>query len=140
MKFPHLLFLAFCLGLSFNISHAAMDATKPEWTFERYRAVMKESGRKPGISETTFKEIQERRKEALKITEKYLIERLGKADVAVLRAFEQIPREYYHYNYQTDSSIAGVTYELDNIKPWAIGYGSALSDYLGQAYMTQIIR
>jgi protein-L-isoaspartate(D-aspartate) O-methyltransferase len=138
MKFTRTLFLTLAMGLLIGNAHAAVDASKPEWTYDRYQAVMKESGRKPGISQKTFSEIQERRKEALKITENYLKERLGKADPAVLRAFDQLPREYYHYNYQTDSSIAGVTYELENIKPWAIGYGSALSDYLGQAYMTQL--
>ena len=138
MTFKRFLFWALSLGFLSVNAHAAVDASKPDWTYERYQAVMKESGRKPGISQKTFAEIQERRKEALKITENYLKERLGKADPAVLHAFDQLPREYYHYNYQTDSSIAGVAYELDNIKPWAIGYGSALSDYLGQAYMTEL--
>ena len=32
--------------------------------------------------------------------------------------------------------MAGDAYESE-AKPWAIGFGSALSDYLGQAYMTQ---
>ena len=31
--------------------------------------------------------------------------------------------------------MCGDSYESDP-KPWAIGWGSALSDYLGQAYMT----
>ncbi|HKQ31332.1 MAG TPA: hypothetical protein VJS66_08610, partial [Burkholderiales bacterium] len=104
------LFLALAMGFVFTHVHAAVDAGKPDWNYERYQAVMKESGRKPGISQKTFTEIQERRIEALKITEAYLKERLGKADPTVLRAFAEIPREYYHYNYQTDSSIAGVTY------------------------------
>jgi protein-L-isoaspartate(D-aspartate) O-methyltransferase len=138
MKISHALLCALSLGVSVNLAHAAVDASQPDWNYERYQALMKESGRKPGISEKTFNELRERRKETIKITEKYLTERLGKADPAVLRAFEQLPREYYHYNYQTDSSIAGVAYEIENIKPWAIGYGSALSDYLGQAYMTQL--
>jgi protein-L-isoaspartate(D-aspartate) O-methyltransferase len=138
MKMSRILLCALSLGVVVNLAHAAVDASQPDWNYERYQTLMKESGRKPGISETTFNELRERRKEAIKITEKYLTERLGKADPAVLRAFEQLPREYYHYNYQTGSSIAGVAYEIDNIKPWAIGYGSALSDYLGQAYMTQL--
>jgi protein-L-isoaspartate(D-aspartate) O-methyltransferase len=126
-------------GLAVGAAHAAaVDVSKGEWTYARYQAAMKESGRKPGIGEKTFAEIQERRKEGLQIVEKYLTERLGKADPAVLRAFAEVPREYYHYNYQTDSSIASVAWEIENIKPWAIGFGSALSDYLGQAYMTQL--
>jgi protein-L-isoaspartate(D-aspartate) O-methyltransferase len=34
-------------------------------------------------------------------------------------------------------SMATDAYETE-AKPWAVGYGSALSDYLGQAYMTQV--
>lgn len=138
MKLSRVLFCALSLGISINLAHAAVDASKADWTYERYQALMKESGRKPGISEQSFKELRERRLEAIKITENYLVERLGKADPLVMHAFEQLPREYYHYNYQTNSSTAGVAYEVENIKPWAIGYGSALSDYLGQAYMTQL--
>ncbi len=38
------------------------------------------------------------------------------------------------------SGDAGAMPTRDNPKPWALGYGSALSDYLGQAYMTQICK
>jgi protein-L-isoaspartate(D-aspartate) O-methyltransferase len=138
MKLTKVVLCALTLGVSINLAHAAVDASQLDWTYERYQQLMKESGRKPGISEATFNDLRERRKDAIRITERYLTERLGKADPAVLRAFEQLPREYYHYNYQHNYSIAEFTYELENIKPWAIGYGSALSDYLGQAYMTQL--
>ena len=138
MKMFRTLFWTVCVSLASGVVHAAVDAGKPDWTFERYQATMQEGGRKPGINEKTFKEIQERRKGALQIIEKYLNERLGKADPAVVRAFSELPREYYHYNYQEDKSGAAVAYELENIKTWANGYGSALSDYLGQAYMTQL--
>jgi protein-L-isoaspartate(D-aspartate) O-methyltransferase len=138
MKLTKVALCALGLGVSINLAHAAVDASKTDWTYERYQQLMQESGRKPGIDEATFNELRERRKDAIRITEKYLTERLGKADPAVLRAFEQLPREYYHYNYQYNNSTADVAYELENIKPWAIGYGSALSDYLGQAYMTQL--
>ena len=50
-----------------------------------------------------------------------------------------MPREYYHYNYAESRPTPSEAYE-DTPKPWAIGYGSALSDYLGQAYMTQIAK
>ncbi len=71
--------------------------------------------------------------------ESYLKDRLGSADPAVMRAFETVPREYYHYNYAERRALPGEAYEADP-KPWALGYGSALSDYLGQAYMTQICK
>jgi protein-L-isoaspartate(D-aspartate) O-methyltransferase len=57
----------------------------------------------------------------------------------VLAAFEAVPREYYHYSYSEHRATPGDAYE-DTPKPWALGWGSALSDYLGQAYMTQICK
>jgi protein-L-isoaspartate(D-aspartate) O-methyltransferase len=110
------------------------------WNYQTFVRVYQESGRRQNISEQTFKEIQERRPQALAIIEKYLKERFGKADPLVMKAFSEVPREYYHHHYADNRSFAEVTYELENIKPWAIGYGSALSDYLGQAYMTQIAK
>jgi protein-L-isoaspartate(D-aspartate) O-methyltransferase len=71
--------------------------------------------------------------------EAYLKERLGHADPAVMSAFEAVPREYFHYLYSEHRATPGDAYE-DTPKPWALGYGSALSDYLGQAYMTQICK
>jgi protein-L-isoaspartate(D-aspartate) O-methyltransferase len=59
------------------------------------------------------------------------------ADPAVMAAFQAVPREYFHYIYSDRRATPGDAYE-DTPKPWALGYGSALSDYLGQAYMTQI--
>lgn len=136
--------LTLFLGLAVSLSARAeptkpVDASQPDWTFEKYSAVMKASGRKVGINEKTFSELQERKKLALKSIETYLKERLRSADPAVLKAFEQVPREYYHYHYKDNRSFADVTYE-EKAKPWAIGYGSALSDYLGQAYMTQLAK
>ncbi len=55
----------------------------------------------------------------------------------MLRAFAAVPRDYFHYQYADRRAEPGVAYEAD-AKPWALGYGSALSDYLGQAYMTQV--
>jgi protein-L-isoaspartate(D-aspartate) O-methyltransferase len=56
-----------------------------------------------------------------------------------MAAFQAVPREYFHYLYSERRATPGDAYE-DTPKPWALGYGSALSDYLGQAYMTQIAR
>ena len=106
------------------------------WTRDAYLKAMKESGRPIDVSESQFAEIQKRRVTGLKRTEGYLKERFGEADPAVLKAFSEVPREYYHYNHQERRSIQDSAWEAD-AKPWAVGYGSALSDYLGQAYMTQ---
>ncbi len=100
---------------------------------------MRRSGRPTDLTEAQFQAIQARKPAAMKRIESYLKERLGSADPAVLRAFQEVPREYYHYVYPEHRSQSGVAYE-DDPKPWALGYGSALSDYLGQAYMTQVCK
>jgi protein-L-isoaspartate(D-aspartate) O-methyltransferase len=121
-------------------SRAAIDAGSPAWKYDAFKAAIEASGRSQNISEKSFNQLQANRKNSLQIIEKYLAQRFGKADPLVMKAFAEVPREYYHYNYETKKSFAATAYEQDNIKPWAIGYGSALSDYLGQAYMTQIAR
>jgi len=118
------------------------SATEPNaavWNYARFKSAVEESGRKLNISDTTFNTIQENKKRALKTIETYLKERFGQADARVVQAFEQLPREYFHYHYADNRSFASLSYE-DKAKPWAIGYGSALSDYLGQAYMTQLAK
>jgi protein-L-isoaspartate(D-aspartate) O-methyltransferase len=118
---------------------AAAAVAKPAWTYERYTAAMQESGRKVNIDEKTFAALQEQKKTTLKNIEVYLQQHLGSADPAVLKAFEELPREYFHHEYKSNVSTAAQAYE-EIAKPWAIGYGSALSDYLGQAYMTQVAK
>ena len=100
---------------------------------------MRKSGRPTDLTEAQFQAIQARKPAAMRRIESYLTERLGSADPAVLRAFQEVPREYFHYLYPDHRSQSGVAYE-DDPKPWALGYGSALSDYLGQAYMTQVCK
>ncbi len=100
---------------------------------------MRKSGRPVDVSESQFQSIQARKPGAIRRIESYLKDRLGSADPAVIRAFQEVPREYYHYLYPEHRSQGGVAYE-DDPKPWALGYGSALSDYLGQAYMTQVCK
>lgn len=100
---------------------------------------MRRSGRPVELTDQQFQAIQNRKPAAMRRIESYLKERLGSADPAVLRAFQEVPREYYHYLYPDRQAQPGVAYE-DNPKPWALGYGSALSDYLGQAYMTQVAK
>ncbi len=118
---------------------ATPAAAAPGWTRERYEEAMRRSGRPVEITDAQFDAIQARKPVAMKRIETYLTERLGSADPAVMRAFEQVPREYFHYYYPEMRSLGGSAYE-DDPKPWAIGYGSALSDYLGQAYMTQVCK
>lgn len=107
------------------------------WTHAAFVAAMEASGRPVRQTQAQFDAIQKRKPIAMKRIERYLTERLGSADPAVMAAFEAVPREYFHYLYSSSTPTPGDAYE-DNPKPWALGYGSALSDYLGQAYMTQI--
>ncbi len=100
---------------------------------------MRKSGRPVDLTQAQFDAIQARKPAAIAKIQTYLKERLGAADPAVIRAFEAVPREYYHYNYADHRALSGEAYESDP-KPWALGYGSALSDYLGQAYMTQVCK
>ncbi len=108
------------------------------WSRDAYNAAMRASGRNGEISQATFQSIQARKQRALASIESYLKARFqGEADPAVLRAFAEVPREYFHYMYEGGRASPGDAYEPE-AKPWGVGYGSALSDYLGQAYMTQV--
>ena len=109
------------------------------WTRIAYETAMNESGRPVSLTDAQFDAIQKRKPAVLKHIEAYLKERLGAADPAVMAAFEAVPREYFHYIYSEHRATPGDAYESDP-KPWGLGYGSALSDYLGQAYMTQICK
>ncbi|MBL8343746.1 MAG: protein-L-isoaspartate O-methyltransferase [Rubrivivax sp.] len=120
-------------------SAPAPTAPAAKWSREAYIAAMQASGRPHDISAGAFDAIQKRRDAALKNIERYLAQRFTKADPAVLKAFADLPREYFHYQYADKRALAADAYEAE-AKPWAIGYGSALSDYLGQAYMTQALQ
>jgi len=107
------------------------------WDKATFEAAMDASGRPVSLTDAQFDAIQARKPAAMKMISDYLKMRLGAADPLVLAAFQALPREYYHYNYQEHRSTCGDAYD-NPAKPWALGYGSALSDYLGQAYMTQV--
>ena len=109
------------------------------WTYAMLRRAVSSSGRKLDLDADGFAVVQARRKAMLAQVGRYLAERFGSADENVLRAFAEVPREYFHYNYANDAALASLAYEAA-ARPWAIGFGSALSDYLGQAYMTQLAK
>lgn len=111
----------------------------PVWTKAAYELAMQESGRPVSLTDAQFDAIQRRKPIAMKRIEQYLKDHFGAADPAVMAAFQAVPREYYHYEYPEHRATPGDAYE-ETPKPWALGYGSALSDYLGQAYMTQICK
>ncbi len=121
------------------VKDAGVNVAKGGWTRQAYEAAMRASGRPISLTDEQFKATQDRRPAAMKLIASYLASHLGHADQAVMAAFEAVPREYYHYNYEEHHASPGEAYEKEP-KPWAIGYGSALSDYLGQAYMTQVLQ
>ncbi len=123
----------------FSRAEAAPVNAGAGWTRDAYEKAMAASGRPIDITDAQFAAIQARRPAALKHIETYLTQRLGSADPAIMKAFGEVPREYYHYFYPDRRSQGGVAYE-DDPKPWALGYGSALSDFLGQAYMSQVCK
>ena len=129
-------------GLALALPALPAFATETEgqaWTLDRYTQAMAASGRPTVISQTEFDAIQARKPAAIALIDSYLKAHFGAADPAVVSAFEQVPREYFHYMYEGHVAAPSEAYETKP-KPWAIGYGSALSDYLGQAYMTQLLR
>ncbi len=109
------------------------------WNRDAFEKAMRDSGRPIDLTQGQFDAIQARKPPAIARIQSYLKDRLGTPDPAIIRAFETVPREYYHYNYAEHRALSGEAYESDP-KPWALGYGSALSDYLGQAYMTQVCK
>ncbi|MBL8674471.1 MAG: protein-L-isoaspartate O-methyltransferase [Rhodospirillales bacterium] len=109
------------------------------WTYDSYLKAMQDSGRRSDLTKASFDQMQQRRGNALRNLETYLKGKFGEADPYVMKAFAEVPREYFHFNYAGPWSFARDAYDWYP-RPWAIGYGSALSDFLGQAYMTQLAK
>jgi len=126
-----ILFLLF-LGV-FSLESLAIET----WDYGSFLKAMKESGREVNLPQSDFEKIQKQKEKALVEIEKYLRRKFGNADPLVLKAFREVPREYFQYNYQYKNFFGNNAYEIP-AKHWDIGYGSVLSDYLGQAYMTQL--
>jgi protein-L-isoaspartate(D-aspartate) O-methyltransferase len=118
---------------------SARAAPASGWTRDAYEQAMQRSGRPVSLTDAQFQAIQNRKPAAMRLIEHYLKEHLGTADPRVVAAFQAVPREYFHYLYSEHRATPGDAYE-ETPKPWALGYGSALSDYLGQAYMTQVAK
>jgi len=120
-----------------NDKPVELRAEKPAWNYETYLAVADKTEQKARLSEKAFTNTQARKKTCLELAEAYLKQKYGQANPDVLRAFAEVPRELFHYNYEAHYTTGASAYEAE-AKPWGIGYGSVLSDYLGQLYMTQL--
>lgn len=123
------------LGLAVLCLHSPLLA---DWDLKAFQTAVAASGRNMKLTQEQFAGLQERKGQMLQSIASYLKGKLKHADPAVLQAFGSVPREYFQYQYEKQESLARATYESE-AKPYAIGYGSALSDYLGQAYMTQLL-
>jgi protein-L-isoaspartate(D-aspartate) O-methyltransferase len=109
------------------------------WSFDADKAAFLASGRSMGgFGQKDFQAVQGRKELIIQIIRHYLASRFGQAKASIIAAFEAVPREYYMYNYETGRNLAASAYETP-IREWPIGYGSTLSDYLVQAYMTQAL-
>lgn len=122
---------------------ASLDGTgertriNPDWTYKKYLKVFKQSKRGTKLTAKDFDKVQERKPAMMKDLRRYLSRKFGWPDPRILKAFEDIPREYFHYDYQGRSDFSKTAYEYPP-RTWALGWGSALSDYEGQAYMAQL--
>jgi protein-L-isoaspartate(D-aspartate) O-methyltransferase len=119
-------------------SFAPAPATTPwAWNYSSFRNCFLSSGRKTRLTEDEFKAIQERKGKVLPFLENYLKNHFRTPNKDLLKAFGQVPREYFQYHYQDDRDFSKASYEIPG-RAYAIGFGSALSDYQGQAYMAQL--
>ncbi len=107
------------------------------WTYKKFLKVFKKSGRTTDLTAKEFARLQDRKLAMLKDIHRYLDRKFGWADPRLMKAFEDLPREYYHYDYQGGVDLSKFAYEYPP-RTWGLGWGSALSDYEGQAYMAQL--
>jgi len=115
---------------------SATAAAERRWDYSAYQKAMQASGRQVGgVDEKAFRVAQERKQAFLDQIQAMLARDFGAVDPAVLRAFKEVPREYYMYDYEAERNLAAGAYELP-AREWKIGYGSVLTDFVMQAYMT----
>jgi protein-L-isoaspartate(D-aspartate) O-methyltransferase len=124
------------LAMAAFAAAAPLNAQTRAWAFSSYEGAMTSSGRDLGsMSQSTFETAQQRKQKYLDEIQGMLVRNFGKADPEVMKAFAAVPREYYMYNYETGHNMGPSAYEVP-AQEWKIGYGSVLTDYLMQAYMT----
>jgi protein-L-isoaspartate(D-aspartate) O-methyltransferase len=123
-------------ALAFAVVSCVGAAAQQHWDFAAYQQAMQASGRRIGtLDEKSFLADQQRKQAFLEQIQAMLTRDFGTADPAVLRAFKEVPREYYMYDYEAERNLGAGAYEVAP-REWKIGYGSVLTDYVMQAYMT----
>jgi len=130
-RFPLLTVLA----MLFVLSGGALFAQQ-SWNYDAYSQAMAASGRQMGaMDQSSFDAMDARKAAVLESIRGMLVRSFGRANPAVMKAFSEIPREYYMYDYEKDQNLGPFAYETP-FREWKIGYGSVLTDYNMQAYMT----
>ncbi len=106
------------------------------WDYAAYSAAMEKSGRHTGaLDEGSFQAVQQHKQRYLGDIRAMFVRDFGVADPAVMQAFKDVPREYYMYDYEAERNLGQSAYESPALE-WKIGYGSVLTDYVMQAYMS----
>jgi protein-L-isoaspartate(D-aspartate) O-methyltransferase len=125
---------------AFGVFLCASAAAEQRWDFSAYQQAMRAGGRQIGaLDEKSFLAAEKRKQHVLDEIRAMLIHDFGEADPAVIHAFTEVPREYYMYDYEGERNLAAGAYE-DPPREWKIGYGSVLTDFVMQAYMTAMCR
>jgi protein-L-isoaspartate(D-aspartate) O-methyltransferase len=115
---------------------AGHASEQQSWGYSAYTQAMQQSGRDPGsLDESAFLAAQQRKQRVLAQIKAMLTHAFGSADPAILKAFQEVPREYYMYDYEAGHNLGKAAYEQP-AREWKIGYGSVLTDFVMQAYMT----
>jgi protein-L-isoaspartate(D-aspartate) O-methyltransferase len=113
-----------------------VSAQQRAWEFPVYENAMRGSGRDLGsLNEGSFLTAQKRKQKYLDEIRAMLGRNFPSVDPVVMKAFEEVPREYFMYNYEAGHNMGQSAYEVP-AQEWKIGYGSVLTDYMMQAYMT----
>ena len=114
----------------------AVVHAQDSWNYATYRQVVAASGRDVGnVDEKAFQAAADRKQKVLDEIQAMLVRSFGRADPAVMKAVTDVPREYFMYDYEGERNLPGSAYEWP-AREWKIGYGSVLTDYIMQAYMT----
>jgi protein-L-isoaspartate(D-aspartate) O-methyltransferase len=129
-------FRALIISASLLAAVPAVVHPQQAWNFATYRQALEASGRDIGsVDEKAFQAAADRKQKVLDQIQAMLVRSFGAADPAVMKAVAEVPREYFMYDYEGERNLAGSAYEWP-AREWKIGYGSVLTDYIMQAYMT----
>ena len=127
---------AFVICASILAAVPAVVHAQQAWNYLTYRQALEASGRDMGgLDEKAFTVAIGRKQKVLDEIQAMLVRSFGSADPAVMKAVSEVPREYFMYDYEGERNLGASAYEWP-AREWKIGYGSVLTDYVMQAYMT----